>query len=164
MTNCSLQISMAPSDIRHMVHTLPHQLRALGGQVDDIQFTLDNNHSRVGRYATDEYAEKHAELRRYLERVCDELPRARIVEVDYSPSAMAEVSNAFVGGASFPIKAYDGSPFHAYLYGLLRARYDYVFHIRRACRRRLPRGHLKDAHTGYKREGTGGIWVCQYLN
>src|ERR1035438_5753822 len=103
-TNACLQINMAPLDVRHVVHTLPHQLRMLGGQVEEIQFTLDNHHSRAGRYATGNYAEKHAELRRYLERVCNEFTHASIVDVDYSPSALTDVARAFTGGNSIPKK------------------------------------------------------------
>jgi hypothetical protein len=128
-TDTCLQINMAPNDLRHIVHTLPHQLRMLGGQVSEIQFTLDNHHSRAGRYATDKYAEKHAELRRYLEQTCSDFPHASIVDVDYSPESLTEVAQTYIGVKTAPIKAYDGSPIHAYLYGVLRARRKYVFHI-----------------------------------
>jgi hypothetical protein len=128
-TDTCLQINMAPLDIRHIVHTLPHQLRILGGQVNEIQFTLDNHHSRANRFATDSYAEKHAELRRFLEQVCNEFAHACIVDVDYSRSSVTEIAQTYIGGHYVPVKACDGSAFYAYLYGLSRARSSYVFHI-----------------------------------
>jgi hypothetical protein len=120
---------MAASDLRYVRETLPNQLRMLAGQVEEIQFTLDTRQSRTFRNATDEFPQKLAELRRYLERVCGEHPKANIVEVDYSPARLAEVAAVFIGGAFVPKKAYDGSAFYPYLYGMLRARSDYIFHI-----------------------------------
>jgi hypothetical protein len=120
---------MAASDLRYVRETLPNQLRMLAGQVEEIQFTLDTRQSRTFRNATDDFPRKLAELRRYLERACGEFPKANIVEVDYSPARLAEVAEIFVGGAFVPKKAYDGSAFYAYLYGMLRARCDYIFHI-----------------------------------
>jgi len=128
-TNVCLQINMAALDIRHVPQTLPHQLRMLGGQVDEIQFTLDTHQSRASRYAVGNYAEARAELRRYLESVCADFPQASVVDVDYSAAAMAEVARAFIGGDFIPKKAENGSPFYPYLYGLFRARSDYVFHM-----------------------------------
>jgi hypothetical protein len=128
-TKACLQINMAPLDIRYISQTLPHQLRMLGGQVDEIQFTLDTHHSGGTRYSTENHAEKLSELRRYLESVCKAVPEASVVEVDYSQSSISAVARAFTGGDFVPKKAWNGSPFHAYLYGVLRARNDYVFHI-----------------------------------
>jgi hypothetical protein len=42
---------------------------------------------------------------------------------------MAEVAEAFMAADFVPVKAYNGSPFHAYLYGVLHCRHDYVLHI-----------------------------------
>src|SRR5438874_10221326 len=41
----TLQISLAPNDLPHAVHTVPHQLRQLAGQVDEIDPTLDLHRS-----------------------------------------------------------------------------------------------------------------------
>jgi hypothetical protein len=130
-SNACLQINMAPVDIRYVPQTLPHQLRVLGGQVDEIQFTVDARpRQRNGtRYTTENHADKLAELRRYLKTVCMEFSNASIVEVDYSPSCVAEVARAFTGGEFIPETALNGSPFYAYLYGIFRAQNDYVFHM-----------------------------------
>ena len=36
-----LQINLAPLDAPHARYTLPHQMRVLAAQVDEIQFTVD---------------------------------------------------------------------------------------------------------------------------
>ena len=45
----TLQINLAPTDLPHLIHILPHQIRQLGGQVDEILLTLDLHQSR-GRF------------------------------------------------------------------------------------------------------------------
>ena len=41
-----LQINLGPIDLPHLIHILPHQIRQLGGQVDEILLTLDLHQSR----------------------------------------------------------------------------------------------------------------------
>ena len=45
----TLQINLAPTDLPHLIHVLPHQIRQFGGQVDEILLTLDLHQSR-GRF------------------------------------------------------------------------------------------------------------------
>ena len=46
----SLKINLAPGDYRHAKHILPHQLKILAGQVDEIILTVDTKPSK-GRFA-----------------------------------------------------------------------------------------------------------------
>lgn len=124
----TLQINVAPSDMGYLPEILPHQLRMWGGQVDEILVTVDARQSRAFRNSTGRFAERLTELRRYLEAVASEFSSVRVVEVDYAASAIANVARCFTEFDAVPIKAYDGSPFYAYLYGLFEARNDYVFH------------------------------------
>lgn len=123
----TLQISLAPNDLRHAVHTVPHQLRQLGGQVDDIDLTLDL-HRSGGRYGDDWEAQVPG-MERFLDELLDDWPTARVCRVDCSLQARVEVGEAFFGGLGVPIKAGTGAPMHAYFYALLQARNDYVFHL-----------------------------------
>src|SRR5258708_3765673 len=45
----TLQINLAPTDLPHLIHILPHQIRQLGAQVDEILLTLDM-HQSSGRF------------------------------------------------------------------------------------------------------------------
>jgi hypothetical protein len=123
----TLQISLAPNDLPTAVHTVPHQLRQLGGQVDEIDLTLDL-HRSGGRYGHG-WEGRQADMERFLEDVLDEWPSARVCRVDYSEKARAEVSQAFLGGVEVPLKARSGAPMHGYFWPLLHARHDYVFHL-----------------------------------
>jgi len=123
----TLQISLAPNDLPHAVHTVPHQLRQLGGQVDEIDLTLDL-HRSGGRYGS-EWEGQLPGLERFLEAIVDEWPRARVCRVDYSPAALHAVGEAFLGGVDVPLKAGTGAPMHSYFWALLEARNDYVLHL-----------------------------------
>jgi hypothetical protein len=125
----TLQINITPGDLRHVRRILPHQLTVLAGQVNEILFTLDTRQSRAFRAATEGYTDRLSELRQLLHRVCADFPQARIVEVDYSPTKIAEVGEAFLASNVVPLKACDGSAFYAYLFGIFSARFDHVFHI-----------------------------------
>src|SRR5260370_32205961 len=47
----TLKINLAPTDLPHLIHILPHQIRKFGGQVDEILLTLDLHQSH-GRFGT----------------------------------------------------------------------------------------------------------------
>jgi hypothetical protein len=47
----TLQINLAPTDLPHLIHILPHQIRQFGAQVDEILLTLDL-HQSCGRFGT----------------------------------------------------------------------------------------------------------------
>lgn len=124
-----LQVNLHPLDAPHARHTLPHQLRVLGPQVDEVLLTVDGHHSPGSRYRLEDAQRKAQALREILERLRAADPRVRVEEVDYSQAAMREVAQAFLGGGFVPRKAENGSPFFAYLYGLHRARAPYVLHL-----------------------------------
>ena len=49
---------------------------------------------------------------------------------DYSPAALESVRQRYFSTSrAYPEKAFDGGPFHAYFYGLLKADAEYVVHM-----------------------------------
>ncbi|QAU48882.1 glycosyltransferase family 2 protein [Bradyrhizobium guangzhouense] len=126
----ALQINLHPLDVRHAVHTLPHQLGVWGDQVDRIVFTVDTRQSKSGRYTGGAYEESRGRLFALLEDITRKSPKAEISEVDYSPAALAAVRQRYFSTSSaYPEKAFDGGPFHAYFHGLLKANAEYVVHM-----------------------------------
>ena len=115
----TLQINLAPNDLPTVVHTLPHQLRQVGGQVDEIDLTLDVHRSSRARFAED-WEERRPAMNRFLAEIVDQWPSARVCEVDYSEEARATVSRTFLGGAQVPRKARSGEAMHGYLWGFSR--------------------------------------------
>jgi hypothetical protein len=126
MDPVTLEVTVSPTDWRHAVHVLPHQLRQWARQVDDVQFTL-NLQQRQGRYASAEQ-EALTTLTGLLDDLCRQHPNAHVREVDYSPAARAEVSERFFDGRPVPLKNHDGGPFYSYFFGWHAARHDHVFH------------------------------------
>lgn len=126
----ALQINLHPLDVRHAVHTLPHQLGVWGDQVDRIVFTVDTRQSKSGRYTGNAYEESRGRLFALLEATALKWPKAEICEVDYSPAALEAVRQRYFSTSSvYPEKAFDGGPFHAYFHGLLKSDADYVVHM-----------------------------------
>ncbi len=123
----TLQINLAPTDLPHLIHILPHQIRQLGGQVDEILLTLDLHQSR-GRYGT-AWKERLPGFLEFLQQQSAAHPKVRSHEVDYSPQAVRTISDQFFGGALVPPKDRNGAPFYAYFSGIANARYDYILHI-----------------------------------
>ena len=126
----ALQINMHPLDARHACHTLPHQLEVWGGQVDRVVLTVDTRRSRNGRYRGAAYEENSKRLFALLEGFARRDPKISIAEVDYSPAAREAVRQRyFATSKTYPEKAFDGGPMHAYFYGLLKADADYTVHM-----------------------------------
>jgi len=50
-TGITLQINLAPPDVAHARHILPHQVRVWREQVDEVLFTLDEVPPSGGRFA-----------------------------------------------------------------------------------------------------------------
>jgi len=123
----TLQINLAPTDLPHLIHTLPHQLRQLGGQVDEVLLTVDL-HRSSGRYAT-AWKERLPGFLAFVEEQCAKHPQVHSHEVDYSAEAIAKVSEQFFGGKNIPAKDWMGAPFYAYFAGFYHARHNYIFHI-----------------------------------
>lgn len=121
----TLQVNVAPSDLRYAMHTLPHQLRQWAGQVHEVLFTVDNRPSGRRTPATPEQVQA-------LERLIGDLqaryPHVRSISIDYSPETVEEVSYTFFGGRRIPEKDFRGGPLFGYFYGLHAARHDHVLH------------------------------------
>src|SRR4051794_4109563 len=123
----TLQINLAPTDLPHVRHILPHQLRQFGRQVDEVLLTLDLHRSR-GRFGT-AWQERLPGLLELVSAQAAANPKIRVHEVDYSSDAIATVSNQFFGGQLIPPKDWNGGPFYSYFSGFANARYDYVLHL-----------------------------------
>ena len=123
----TLQINLAPTDLPTAVHTVPHQLRQWGRQVDEVLFVVDLHRSR-GKFA-EGWEERLPGLRRLIEDCCAGHPHARSVDVDYSWEARTAVERYFFSGEPMPAKDYRGAPFSAYFSALLAASHDHVLHF-----------------------------------
>jgi hypothetical protein len=127
MKPVTLQINLAPSDWLHARHILPHQLRQFAAQVDEIVLTLDL-HRSVGRFS-EGWEERLPRMQTLIGQCCAQYPQVRSTVVDYSPAAIAAVSQAFFGNHLIPAKDFRGGPFYAYFYGLYTASHDHVLHM-----------------------------------
>jgi hypothetical protein len=123
----TLQINLAPTDLPHATHILPHQLRQWGGQVDEILFNVDLHRSR-GKFG-EGWQARLPGLRRLIHECCARYPHARSVDVDYSEESQQAVAAAYGLRRRIPIKDYRGAPFYAYLSALNAAQNDLVFHL-----------------------------------
>jgi hypothetical protein len=128
-SSVTLQISVAPTDLPHATHTLPHQLRQWAGQVQEIVFAFDLHRTAHGGRFGEGWEERNAPMRRLLDDLCREYPHARVVEVDYAPETVREVSLSLTGCPLIPPKDTKGAPFYPYFYGLHVARNDLVLHL-----------------------------------
>jgi hypothetical protein len=127
MAGVTLQINLAPPDLKHVRYTLPHQLRRWAPQVDEILLTVDVHRSR-GRYG-EGWEEGRVGLRALLDECCQAYPRARALEVDYAQEVATRLSRAYFGGQPIPLKDYAGAPFYAYIFGIDAAQHEYVLHM-----------------------------------
>jgi hypothetical protein len=123
----TLQINLAPGDLRTARHTLPHQLRQWAGQVDEVLLTLDppRGNSTTSRAAADLLPGMLA----LIAECCAQHPHARLIEVDYGRASTKLISDTYFGGAPAPSHDHRGAPFFAYLFGLHQARHDLVLHM-----------------------------------
>jgi hypothetical protein len=122
----TLQVSVAPSDARYAGETIAHQIRQLGGQVQEVLFTIDTHRGGRGHVRNPE-AEKA--LDKVLEPLCAQHPNARFIYIDYSPEMMAEVAAVYFDGRELPRKDFKGTPIYPYFYALHASRNDHVFHL-----------------------------------
>ncbi len=123
----TLQINLAPTDLPHARHILPHQLRQWAGQVDEVLLSLDLHRSR-GRYA-EGWEERLPGMLKLIEECCAQYPHARSHEVDYGDAEAKAISQALFGGKPVPAKDWNGAPFYAYCSGLYHASYNYIIHM-----------------------------------
>lgn len=126
----ALQINMHPFDAPHVVHTLPHQLRAWGGQVERVVITVDTRLASAGRYRAGRYEEARTTLFSALEEIQHDHPNLIIDPVSYDAQTREAIGQAFFSRTpDLPDRAFDGGPFYVYFHGLLRANADYVLHM-----------------------------------
>jgi hypothetical protein len=123
----SLQINLAPGDYRHAKYILPHQLKKLSGQVDEIILTIDTKPGK-GRFAEgwDEYK---GLLNAFLWDDIQKDYNVKIVPVDYSAQVKSKVAQYFFSADDMPLKDFRGGPFYAYFFGLYSAKNNLVFHL-----------------------------------
>jgi hypothetical protein len=125
----TLQISVAPTDLPHATHVLPHQLRQWSGQMEEIIFTYDLHRTAHGGRFGEGWEERRAPMLELLEGLCREHPHARVVEIDYAPETMRAVALNVTGGSELPAKDTKGAPVYPYFFGLHVARNDLVMHL-----------------------------------
>jgi hypothetical protein len=127
--SATLQITTYPPDFPVVEHALPHQLRMWGTQVNKTNVILDVHRSQSGRYRGMQYDENLAKIRELLQYVASHYHNVNVCEVNYSELARKNVSTSFFGLNKIPVKAWDGSAFYSYFYGLHVANSDYVLHM-----------------------------------
>ena len=125
----TLQINVAPTDLPHARHTLPHQLRQWGEQVQEIVFAFDLHRTAHGGRFGEGWDERLGPMQNLLEGLCREHPGARVAEVDYAPERMREIALAYTASAVMPEKDTKGAPFYPYFFGLHEASNDLVLHF-----------------------------------
>ncbi len=123
----TLQINLAPTDLPHARHIVPHQLRQWAGQVNEVLLTLDLHRSR-GRFSA-AWTERLPGMRQLLADLCAEYPHAHVCEEDYSEAMRMRLAESFFGRRRPPEKDWNGGPFYSYFYGLQCAQHDYVLHM-----------------------------------
>jgi hypothetical protein len=126
-TGITLQVNLAPSDLPHAMHTLPHQLRRWRAQVDEVLFTVDLRRS-TGHYAT-AWEDRFPGFLKLMEEYKTKDPAIHVHEVDYSKKTRESVSQQFFGNQIIPERDYLGAPFYPYFAGFFQARYDYILHM-----------------------------------
>jgi hypothetical protein len=123
----TLEITLAPPDLRHAEHVLPHQLRTWATQVREILCVVDLR-KVPGRPDRSWEPDGHR-LLELVDRCCAPYPHARRRVVDYGADAARGVSDFFLFGKPVPPKTYRGGPFYAYFWGLHEAVNHYVLHL-----------------------------------
>jgi hypothetical protein len=124
----TLQVNLAPPDLPHAIHVLPHQLRTWAAQVDEVLFTLDPIRPAGGRFATN-WETLDPGMEALLSRLTAEHAAARVGIVDSSPEAIAAVGRRFFGVDRVPMKDSRGGPLYSYFYGLSDAANDLILHM-----------------------------------
>jgi hypothetical protein len=124
----SLQISLAPPDLPLAAHVVPHQLRALADQVQEVLLVVDLRKS-PGRHWSGDWDALAHRLRSLIETIAEPYERLRVLEVDYNPASIERVARRFFARPKIPAKDLRGGAFFAYFFALDAARCDHVFHL-----------------------------------
>lgn len=127
MASITLQISLAPSDYKHSIHLLHHQLKVFESQVDEILLTYDT-HKSNGRFSVN-WEENNVNMWNFLESFAAKNTKVRLVKIDYSQEKVKEIANFFFNRNKIPAKDWRGGPFYTYFFGIYEAINANVFHI-----------------------------------
>ncbi|WP_316759902.1 hypothetical protein [Pedobacter aquatilis] len=127
MKKITLQISLSPSDFQHVIHLLPHQIKVLGDEVDEILLTYDIHKSK-GHFSNN-WDEHYILMWDFLEKLADQNDKINLVRIDYSPCTVKEIAKTYFRKNYIPAKDWRGGPFYTYFFGLYKSKNDYVFHI-----------------------------------
>lgn len=122
----SLQINLSPSDYPSAQFILPHQLKTLAPQVDEIILVIESKPSK-GRFAIgwDENKEKLTALLLKMKTIFS----LRIIAVDYSKEVKKKIASYFLSSIVIPEKDFRGGPFYSYFYGIYHCKNDLVLHV-----------------------------------
>ena len=120
----TLQINVAPSDLKHLKWILPHQLKQLGNQVSEVLLTYDRPAT-----AGSEKSRSSDELIEFCETLKPNFPHLTLHEVSLEREDLQSVGDEFYGGSLPPIKDHRGRPIFAYFFGLARSKGQYVLHL-----------------------------------
>ena len=127
MIKVTLQISLAPSDLKHIVHLLPHHLKVFENQVDEILLTYDTHKSK-GRFAIN-WEENNAKMWSFLQEFVMEHPKIKLIKIDYSRRKIKEIAQKYFNRLTIPAKDWRGGPFYTYFFGIHEAKNEYIFHL-----------------------------------
>ncbi len=127
MNLITLQISLAPSDFKQVLHLLPHQLRVFENQVDEILLTYDTHKSK-GRFALN-WEENNTKMWAFLQKCASDNPKIRLIKINYTKAKKKEIARKYFNRSTIPAKDWRGGPFYTYFFGLNEAKNNYVFHI-----------------------------------
>ena len=127
MNPITLQISLSPSDFRHIQFLLPHQYAYFEPQVDEILLTYDTHRSK-GRFAID-WEQNNAKMWDFLQNFIENKPKIKLIKIDYSNQKNSEIAQKYFKRNSIPAKDWRGGPFYTYFFGINEAYHNYIFHI-----------------------------------
>lgn len=124
-----VQINLHPNDFPTMRSTLRHQLEVWGDQVDRFHVTFDGGNVSGGHYRSIQFDNNLASAIELLRDLRKEFSKLVVDEVDYSEKMIAEVSRFFFRDELMPVRAWNGSPFYAYLFGIVSCDSDEIVHF-----------------------------------
>ncbi len=124
----TLEILVCPSDVRYAAKTIRHQLRVLGGQVQEVLFAVDVVPPTSGRYA-DGWGDALPALEALIAEVAATHPNVRVVYARGEPAQLERLSDRFFGGRPIPAKCHVGSAFEAYWLAFESPANDHILHV-----------------------------------
>ena len=132
MPPVTLQISLSPLDVAHASLIVPHQLRYIAEQCDEILMVWDMDPGP--RYQESTFRQRWDQGLNFIvmlnQALQHEFPQLQIRQLNANdPDAENAVRPYIAGSEAIPAKDFRGGPFLSYLYALAIARYDHVLHL-----------------------------------